>query len=218
MAESVKKIVYTSIMGNYDQLKPPTVVSKNWEYVCFTDDQYRVSDVWNMVYVDSEEHGQAKTARMYKILNDKYLDCDLSMWVDGSFEIKCYLDEFVENYHVGNFSLMTHGRNCAYDEAEACIKHGKDRDVIIQEQMKGYKNEGFPLENGMVATGLIIRKHNIENNVQFGLKWWDEVRGKSKRDQLSFNYTAWKHPIDYHLMDFDKIIKTYFGWGKHNGV
>jgi hypothetical protein len=212
------KVIYTAIMGNYDQLKLPQYISEGWDYICFTDNYDLKNDFWKIRYIDSSEYGAAKTARWIKICPEIFLDCDLSVWVDGNFEIKCYLDAFIEEYHKGNFSVSSHGRDCTYDEAHACITYGKDRDEIIKSQMKGYRNQGFPEHFGMVATGLTIRNHGIKNNIKFAQNWWKEVRLGSKRDQLSFNYTLWKHPIDINIMDFNSVINKYFMWGKHCNV
>ncbi len=211
----MRKVIYTAIMSDYDQLKPPQFISEGWDYVCFTDNLDLTNDFWKIRYIDSSEHGAAKTARQVKINPEIYLDYDLSMWIDGSFEIKCHLNEFVNAYHKGTFSVMDHGRDCVYTEAKACITKGKDKDVVIQRQMNSYRQQGYPEHNGMVATGLIIRNHGIKKNIVFSQQWWKELRLNSKRDQLSFNYTLWKYPIDVNIMDFQAITQNLFGWGKH---
>ena len=32
-----KKVVYTAITGNYDELITPEYINKDWDYICFTD-------------------------------------------------------------------------------------------------------------------------------------------------------------------------------------
>ena len=211
----MRKVIYTAICGSYDQLKLPTQVTEGWDYVCFTDQPDITSDLWKIRQIDSKAFGTTKTARYVKINNELFLDYDLSIWIDGNFEIRCDLDAFVDAFHKGNFSLMSHGRSCTYHEAQACITYNKDGADTIRGQMSGYRSEGFPENFGMVATGLIIRDHGHKEIVNFTQKWWEQVRTCSKRDQLSFNYTLWKNPIDVNVMDFDNIVTNYFDWQNH---
>lgn len=211
----MRKVIYTAIIGTYDNLRLPKQVTEGWDYVCFTDQMDLGSDFWKIRYIDSAMLGTTKTARYVKINNELFLDYDLSIWIDGCFEIRCDLDAFVEAFHKGKFSLMSHGRDCTYEEAQACISNNKDSPDIINGQMNSYRSDGLPEHEGMVATGLIIRDHNNKETVQFTQKWWEQVRLCSKRDQLSFNYTLWKYPMDVNVMDFDNIIAGYFHWGNH---
>ncbi len=58
--------------------------------------------------------------------------------------------------------------------------------------MTRYKREGYPRNNGLVAAGLIARKHN-RRVIQFCRRWWQETKNGCYRDQLSFNYVLWKY-------------------------
>ena len=144
------------------------------------------------------------------------MNYSLSNWVDGNLEIQRDLEAVVGDLQKGKFSLMYHGRDCIYEEAHACISSNKDSPDVINGQMNSYRSDGFPEHEGMVATGLIIRDHNTKKTVSFAQKWWEQVRLCSKRDQLSFNYTLWKYPMDVNVMDFNNIIKNYFNWGSHH--
>ena len=49
-------------------------------------------------------------------------------------------------------------------------------------------------------------------------KWWEEIKYNSKRDQLSFNYSAWKTGVKFNYMDGDSRDNKYFiSLGKHTG-
>ena len=71
-----------------------------------------------------------------------------------------------------------------------------------------YKDKGFPANNGMVATGVMIRKHTIEVKL-FCRSWWNEVFEHSKRDQLSFNFVAWRDNFEYSTIPFN-ILREQF--------
>jgi len=213
MAES--KVVYTAVMGGYDSLKPPSVITPGWDYVCFSDNKHLHAQGWKVYYIDSSKLGPARTARHIKIMMHEYLDYDRSIWIDGNFVIKCNLDEFLEAFEFTDFTLMTHGRDCIYNEATACIVAKKDDPDIINAQMERYRAKGFPEHFGLIATGLIHRRGSKNENIIFAKRWWEELEKGSKRDQLSFNYVQWLIPTPFNLIDFKTVTRKYFDWGSH---
>ena len=46
--------------------------------------------------------------------------------------------------------------------------------------------------------------------------WWLELKYGSKRDQLSFNYTAWKNSFNFLYINKDIRNNEYFQMKKHN--
>ena len=119
----MRKIIYTAISGDYDNLKDPAIITKGWEYICYTNNKSLRSNIWNIKYLDSLT---TKEQRKLKIVTP--FNYDICIWIDGSIRINCNLDKFIEQYHSkGYFTLMKHPqRGCVYEEAEACIKRGKD--------------------------------------------------------------------------------------------
>lgn len=73
-----------------------------------------------------------------------------------------------------------------------------------------YRSEGFPENAEMVQTGIEVRRHNDPNLIKFNELWFDEVRTKSKRDQLSFNYVAWKLNFSYVMFDYAVLFSPKF--------
>lgn len=201
-----KKVIYTCIIGDYDTLKEPLIITEGWDYICFTDQDFK-SDVWQIVKVGRSD---VKEQRKKKIYNQYLLEMyKHSIWVDGSMYINCDLNEFLYQNLDGDFTLMKHpSRNCTYQEGHACIHLDKDNTATIMQQLLDYKEKGFPANNGMVATGVMIRKHTIEVKL-FCRSWWSEVFEHSKRDQLSFNYVAWRDNFEYTTIPFS-ILQDQF--------
>ena len=48
-------------------------------------------------------------------------------------------------------------------------------------------------------------------------KWWNEVKYNSKRDQLSFNYVAWKQNLKFNYIDGDLRNNEFFDHIGHTG-
>lgn len=53
-----------------------------------------------------------------------------------------------------------------YDEAEACINFKKDDPEIIRAQIDRYKREGYKADNGLIANGIMFRKHNDQKLIK----------------------------------------------------
>jgi len=206
-------VVYTCIVGNYDILKEVVHMEKNIEYICFTD-QTIESKTWKIKPIPDflKSFEPAKIARCMKILPHLFLqEYNISLWVDGSIqilgEIKSFIDENLKNY----FAIPKHpDRVCVYEEADAIIKLNKDSDKIVEKQIAQYKNKKYPQNNGMVQSGIIIRKHNDKRCIIIGELWWKEVRTYSKRDQLSFNYSIWKKNVIINILNPNIIVGKNF--------
>ena len=69
-----RKVVYTAIIGNYDELKEPKVISEGFDYVCFTDDVKLKSKVWKIIVVDNPQRlDNTRLSRKIKILCNFFL-------------------------------------------------------------------------------------------------------------------------------------------------
>lgn len=204
----MKKVIYTAIFGDYDILREPEFINKDFDYVCFTDCNI-TSDLWRIEKTDKVDN-PTLFARMYKTLPHKFLkEYDLSIWVDGSIRIVSDMNIYLKRLGDNDIMMFDHGRRCIYDEAKACIRHGKDDKDVIEKQMIRYAKEEFPREMGLNATGLMTRKHN-DKVKEFCDAWWNEIAKGSIRDQLSFNYVMWKHPIDMAVLTWHVDMKKYF--------
>ena len=43
-----------------------------------------------------------------------------------------------------------------------------------KKQMEGYLSDGYPVANGLVGTGLMIRNHRSKKVEEFMNSWWNE--------------------------------------------
>lgn len=191
-------ILYTAIFGPYDELLEVDPLS-GWKYICYTDQDLK-SETWEIVKVDTSGMTfPEKACRQVKIIGpDYYLPShDISVWVDANITPSRNLNEFVQGK---DYCLMQHpGRKDIYAEAIACVELNKDNPAVINEQIEKYVKEyGYAIQ-GLVATGVIVRKHTEKNKI-INAAWWAEVERHSRRDQLSFNYVA--HKLGYRYQTF----------------
>ena len=192
-------VAYTYIFGGWDWLKTPIKSTPGWKYICFTDEDnpwlpgFPQRD-WQIVKVKT--HLTPKREAGYYLTHgtDHFPEADLILSVTGQCHIIGDLNEFAK-LMPNDYALMHHPkRNCTYKEASAVKRHGKDLPEVIDKQMERYRADGFPEANGMVQTGIILRR-NTPQVKRFEHLWWDEIEKGSQRDQLSWNYTHWKNPI-----------------------
>jgi len=212
----MKKVIYTCLTNSHDVLEDPTehvhIRNKSWDRICFTDNPELKCETWTIKQIPKEELNSAgrKTCRKYKILPHEYLaDYDVSIWMDSSCKLNTNLDKFLEK-NLSKDSLLAvskhRDRDCISQEYRANIcrnNAGAHKDVpeVMLNQVFQYFLEGYPFHNGLVETGVLVRKHNDSRLKVFSNMWWHEVEQKSIRDQLSFNYVMWNYPIPYNIIN-----------------
>ena len=83
-------------------------------------------------------------------------------------------------------------RDCLYAEAELVIRQDYDDERRVREQIDHYRMAGFPGHSGLIAGGALLRRHHEAEVIGLGEEWYEHVLRFSKRDQLSFNFVAWR--------------------------
>jgi hypothetical protein len=222
------KIVYTSIFGGFDDIQKVTVPS-NWDFKCFSENNSLP------LYKDSN-----RNAKKFKLLPHRYLsNYEYSIWIDGNFKITGDIDVLVDKYlSDSNIAFFNHqnttidSRNCIYQEAAAIFQLGeinmkrspergtknyKDDPNVINKQIQRYYADNYPQNNGLIKGGIIIRRHNEADVINAMERWWNEVKYNSKRDQLSFNYVAWKQNLKFNYIDGDLRNNEFFDHTGHTG-
>ena len=216
-----KKVIYTSVFGNYDDIVKPKLPD-GWDWKCFSEENSLP------IYEDN-----MRNAKRYKILPHRFLsEYEISIYMDGNFDIKSNLNHLLTNLENCNAAFFDHKqckldpRGCIYDEAKAIKwlyeinqspnKVPKDNLDIIENQILKYEEYGFPKNNGLICGGVIIRKHNESDCIKTMEDWWTEIKYHSKRDQLSFNYVAWKNDFKFNYLDGDIRDNQYFNFMQHN--
>lgn len=164
--EKPQIIFYTAITGG----KNP---DRN-DIVCFTQYNKFVAPVLN--------------AKIYKILPHQFLDCDISVWMDGNVEFLGTEEDIIEWLGDNDICLFKHpDRDCIFEEARAAaglFEKDETKKEILEHGFQ-YKTRGVPEHIGLGECNFIIRRHN--NRVEsFNNYWWSEICKHSFRDQLSF--------------------------------
>jgi len=231
----MKIAVYTSVFGGYDNLIEEQFQMDGVDYICYTDSDIK-SDLWEVRKSTPIYNDPNRNAKKYKVLPHRYLrDYDWSVWIDGNIKIISDIRPLCSGdpYKVYDHMQVFDKRNCIYDEAQAIlnfgkinsertpergIKNWKDNPKLIVDQMNRYISEGYPKNNGLATNPIIVRNHNDSDVIAVMEDWWTEIKYNSKRDQLSFNYIAWKTGFNFVYLQGDSRNNEYFvSEGKHKG-
>lgn len=197
-----KIVCYTALVGPYDDLKSPSYVSPDWDYVCFTDQPFGDQvGVWKIRPLEKViENDPTRTNRWHKMHpHILFPDHDISVYLDSNIEIigahlKTKLKDLFHGVNL--IALPVHPfRDCVYDEIDACIGCRSDRLSLLQANAHVLRKSSYPEKNGLYENNLIIRKHNDPLLITLTLEWWDMLYRYSKRDQLSLVYLLWKYKI-----------------------
>ncbi|WP_296861489.1 glycosyltransferase [uncultured Methanobrevibacter sp.] len=221
-----KGVVYTAIFGDYEDLLDPKVINEDLDYVCFTDNPNLKSDIWNIKlipdYADDfnkfnnkfsfEDLDYTRRARTIKMLPHVFLkEYDFSIWVDAGFLIVGDVINFINRYTKKDFLGVAHSiRHCLYDEADEVLRLEMDDEELIKKQIKRYENDNYPRNNGLIESGILFRRHGKEEIKKVMEDWFNEIINYSKRDQISFNYVAWKNNLDFDLANLYSTRNPYF--------
>ena len=210
-----KRIIYTSVFGGYDKVTEQN--SDGWDWKCFSEKNSL------SLYTDN-----TRNAKKFKVLPHRYLkDYEYSIFIDGNMYVvgRFNFDDLIDKYlNDSNVAFFDHSqnqmdpRNCIYDEYNAIIhlgnndpnKNYKDDTNVMNEQVNRYYKEGYPPHNGLITGMVILRRHNEKDCIETMEDWWTEIKYNSKRDQLSFNYCAWKNDLKFNYMDGDSRDNEYF--------
>lgn len=205
-------VVYTAIYGGCDGLLPQKKC-KGVDYICFSDREMHASP-WDVRVMEAKGPDPVRCAKEYKILPHRFFpEYEYSIWIDGNYLIVGDLYKLLsEVLKIENMAVFDHNetygdnRNCLYKEYESILRLGretgcyKDDPEIMKKQIARYRSEAYPENNGLIFASILIRRHNKEAVKEAMELWWREIENGSRRDQLSFNYVAWKSGLNMHVI------------------
>lgn len=220
MIENKKVVVYTAIMGDFDKISDPEVLTPNVEYICFTNNSRLTSKRWKIIYLESKFDDYRKMARYIKINPHIFLKkFDISIWVDGNIKIIKDLTPLIFSFIQNNKKIETFKhfeRNCIYEEGLICAYLKKSDCNSIYKQLSYCIDKHYPTNNGLAETNVMLREHLNTKIIECMELWWDAVNNRCLRDQLSFNYSAHALNININYMEGNaRFDINYFKCKEH---
>lgn len=230
-----KFVVYTVLVGGYDDVLQPKVVDDRFDYILFSNDFKETKQgVWSVREIPRVvENDNKRLSRYPKTHPERLLsDYKASLYIDANIQIQdqWVYDRFVELYAQGiefaGIQLVLTGRDCIYEHSFDMCQNLLEHDYIAIKQCHLLHELGFPRHFGLNENNVLYRIHNGKMKAT-DEEWWEWILNYSSRDQFSFMYCLWKNgvPLNYflpkgedtrngahfHLVDHDgktNVIKT----------
>lgn len=223
-----KTVIYTCIVGNYDELRQPQVLDERFEYLCFVRKGAKIMEkmgAWTVVELDYDNGNPAVLARYPKINPHKVLpkDCEYSVWLDGDVAVASqeFYEVILSKIGAGVlWSGLKHPlRDCAYEEINACFEAGKEKLGPLRRAAKFLRKELFPHHAGLYENSVILRKHGDGNVKKLAKQWWKLFLRYAHRDQIFLPYC-----LNVNSMTIDLLFPDYMDahesgmleFGQHN--
>lgn len=215
----MRKVIYTCIVGGYEKLRVPGYITEGWETVIFSDKPVEYSGWMQNIVIPSEDllADPRRTARRIKLLSHHYLPkTDVSFWMDANMQITCDLNKimgkFLTDKDIATF--MNPRRVCIYQEGAKIKRQKQDKPDIVDAQVARYRAEKYPKHHGLICSNVLMRRHSPKV-IELNEMWWAEMVKGSRRDQLSFNYVAWRLGVGYNCIERNHSHSLNFRYRPH---
>ena len=172
------KTVYTVITNDYDHVQTP-FITKGWNHLLFTD-RYQNPGLWKLAIYQKTD--RRLLSREIKILHTKFVKADISIYIDGNFEIIGDLNEFLKEieYTSGIMACKHPERDNIRDELNAVLKLNKASVESVNNIRLKLDHTGA---EGLSETGVMIRDKSIPD--YYFKKWLDMVKICNRDQALS---------------------------------
>ena len=212
-----KRVIYTAAFGSNDKVQlMPQKKFDGIDFICFTD-RPRAAKGWKQIIVEPPMgDDNTRNNRYYKLQPHIAVpDYERSIYIDSNYiVVKLPADFFTSAMQGKDMLVFDHAQNtadprdCVYEELKAleALQQKnivKDDLLVMQQQVNGFREENYPEHNGLISGAVLIRNHQKPAVQKLMNDWWQMVLNKSKRDQLSFNYVAWKNNFEYAILPGD---------------
>ncbi|MDO7881125.1 glycosyltransferase domain-containing protein [Salinibacterium soli] len=216
-----KRVVYTAVVGGYEQLNDqPVAKESGTDFVCFTDDPDLRSDTWQLRVIEPRfPLDPIRSARFLKCRGTELLsDYDESLWIDNSVRLKRDPSRLFDDWlSDADLAVPRHSlRGSVIAEFEAVATLGYDDSARVYEQLIHYTqlNERV-LHDVPFWTALIARRHAAPVLDRMEL-WYDHLLRYSRRDQLSVNFVLADAPFEIRVIEVDNAESDFHEWPVHN--
>lgn len=203
--------IYSAVFGGYDNPQPYLVapyLRHNVKFVWISDEKLKNGNCWQTwyypYYATEDKYKYAKTNRFFKLqphnigLDKPDEPCDINVYIDSNkrlFNIDMLLDyctELHNNTELDAIFCRHTERDTVQQEVKEVCRLRRDEPAKVMKQYKEYIDEGFPDNIPLIVASVQIRKTHSQPLQAMLDCWWNEVKDKSYRDQISMPYAIWK--------------------------
>ena len=207
----IKMAVYTAAFGTHDALREPAYVAPGVAYWCARDGLVE-SRTWGRIDF-SPQPDPVRAARRFKLLLHEHASrYDAYVWTDAAFSLEVDPLIFVPLLIRHDLLVMPHPF-CGSLEAEATeiSRRGLVARKVLDRQLAAYRARKYPGAPHS-STGLLVRR-NDRRTAKFNAAWWAELEAHCHtRDQMSFDFVAWRHGMSVGRLEGQYRENPYATW------
>ena len=196
-------VIYTVLVGSYDNITQPKVIDERFDYVLFSNDiKEPAIGVWTIRPIPMVIQNDNKRLSRYPKTHPESLlsEYKASLYIDANIQImdQWVYDRYVELYNqkveYAGIKLLETGCDCIYEHSFEMCQWLLEHDYNAIKQCHQLYVLGFPRHFGLNENNIIFRIHT-DSMKKTDEDWWKWICNYSHRDQFSYMYCLWKNNI-----------------------
>lgn len=208
---TTKRVVYSVNLGNYDDIPTPPPL-EDCSYFLITDLAYLPENSpWEIVRPTLKQDSIKRLCLWYKTHpHILFPDAEFVTWIDSNIICTDESVNFIYAHEtISELATFSHpDRSCTYEEANVITNVKLDKKDVIERVCKEMIAEGFPEHAGLYETNVLFSRISDHTVRRFFDLWWSRIYLGSRRDQMSFAFSAWKLRIDISELDGKRSSKN----------
>lgn len=201
-------IVYTTIFGGSDSLKPAPDGAD--QRICFVDDLYTGDRKgWDLILVPNLTGDLRRHAwRMRCIPHRLFGKYDRVVWIDASFTLTNLPQLLQDAGDAPIAALRHHERNTCYWEGERLVKIGQSKAEDIEPQLAIYRAADF--EPSHLSISCVIVRDRSKAARRFNDTWLEQIAMfHGDNTQVSLDYSAWIAGTEIRALQGTRLDNPY---------
>lgn len=189
-------IVYTTIFGGSDSLKPAPKGADRC--VCFVDDPSKYPDTKGWELIEFHPQNARRAAWAQRCLPHRlWTSYDRVVWVDASFTLIDLPRLLRDAGEAPIAALRHHERFDCYAEGRRLAQIGQSSATDIDRQLRDYRSVGFAPSH--LSISCIIVRNRSASVDRFNETWDEQIqRYPGDNTQVSLDFSAWVHGLTIH--------------------
>ena len=213
LPDDIRIAIYSNYFGKHEPLNTSSMGKwVNVDKFIFTTDpdlQYPGAEV--VVLPDDGKDPKIQTRR-FKINPHQYFsEYDWVIQIDNRASVRVHPVEIIakirewekDSNWAGRYLFRHPERDCAYDEAKACVETGVLSEHKEREIAAFFESQRFPRNNGLFVNTMMVQKMGDVAADRFNETWYDLVQTLCYRDQVSLSYALWKSGYRPRILPFE---------------
>lgn len=210
-----KVIVYTSLIGDYDDVPQFEQVDESIDHVLLTDEISDSFDYgpWKPIRIEKYFLSNKITNGFLKAAAHQIFGPDVvSAWVDSNLtRLNLNREDILSFVKDGPVATPAHSvRRSVAEELLAVEELRLEHPSAVARHRMYLAEQGYPDSHRLSATMMLIRDHRNPAMRAANDLWWNIISGGLRRDQLSFDFALWKAGLRAGDIDVDWRVPNRF--------